>query len=98
MMYRGIMEQVSCQLSYFPSFREERLLPNSCIILKHIFQGYQDAFPVVPLGCSESQVALQDFITTAKAALVAIGIVRDPVMCKFYLTSFLFRANLFYNG
>jgi hypothetical protein len=42
----------------------------------------QVAFPVVPLGCSESQVALQDFITTAKAALVAIGIVRDPVMCN----------------
>ncbi|KAK3121295.1 hypothetical protein QOZ80_8BG0650290 [Eleusine coracana subsp. coracana] len=40
----------------------------------------QDALPVVPLGCSENQASLQEFIATAKAALVAIGIVRDPVM------------------
>ncbi|KAL6659053.1 hypothetical protein ACP70R_003093 [Stipagrostis hirtigluma subsp. patula] len=42
----------------------------------------QDAFPVVPLGCSENQVALQEFITKAKAALVAVGIIRDPLMCN----------------
>jgi len=42
----------------------------------------QDAFPVVPLGCSESQANLEEFITKAKAALVSVGIIRDPVMCN----------------
>ncbi|KAM3213142.1 hypothetical protein ACQJBY_065881 [Aegilops geniculata] len=41
----------------------------------------QDAFPVVPLGCSENQSSLQEFITRSKAALVAVGIVRDAVIC-----------------
>jgi len=42
----------------------------------------QDAFPVVPLGCSENQANLEEFITKAKAALVSVGIIRDPVMCN----------------
>ncbi|CAL5011046.1 unnamed protein product [Urochloa decumbens] len=42
----------------------------------------QDAFPVVPLGCSENQATLEEFITKAKAALVSVGIIRDPVMCN----------------
>nr|CAB3482436.1 unnamed protein product [Digitaria exilis] len=40
----------------------------------------QDAFPVVPFGCSENQATLEEFITKAKAALVSVGIIRDPVM------------------
>ena len=51
---------------------------------KAFFQGYQDTFPVVPLGCSESQANLEEFITKAKAALVSVGIIRDPVMCKLF--------------
>ncbi|WVZ94507.1 hypothetical protein U9M48_040390 [Paspalum notatum var. saurae] len=42
----------------------------------------QDAFPIVPLGCSENRATLEEFITKAKAALVSVGIIRDPVMCK----------------
>ncbi|XP_039816573.1 protein FORGETTER 1-like isoform X4 [Panicum virgatum] len=42
----------------------------------------QDTFPVVPLGCSENQANLEEFITKAKAALVSVGIIRDPVMCN----------------
>ncbi|CAO2168418.1 unnamed protein product [Urochloa humidicola] len=42
----------------------------------------QDAFPVVPLGCSENLATLEEFITKAKAALVSVGIIRDPVMCN----------------
>jgi len=38
----------------------------------------------VPLGCSESQANLEEFITKAKAALVSVGIIRDPVMCKLF--------------
>ncbi|KAK1609385.1 hypothetical protein QYE76_033058 [Lolium multiflorum] len=41
----------------------------------------QDAFPIVPLGCSENQGSLQEFITKAKAALVAVGIIRDAAIC-----------------
>jgi len=48
----------------------------------------QDAFPVVPLGCSESQANLEEFITKAKAALVSVGIIRDPVMCKLFYKHF----------
>jgi len=44
----------------------------------------QDTFPVVPLGCSENQANLEEFITKAKAALVSVGIIRDPVMCKLF--------------
>jgi hypothetical protein len=51
--------------------------------LKNTFQGYQDAFPIVPLGCSENQASLQEFIIRAKAALVAVGIIRDAAICKF---------------
>ncbi|OEL13043.1 Protein strawberry notch-like protein 1, partial [Dichanthelium oligosanthes] len=42
----------------------------------------QDAFPVVPLGCSENLATLEEFITKAKAALVSVGIIRDPAMCN----------------
>ncbi|KAG0522949.1 hypothetical protein BDA96_07G081700 [Sorghum bicolor] len=42
----------------------------------------QDAFPVVPFGCSENQATLEEFITKAKAALVSVGIIRDPIMCN----------------
>jgi hypothetical protein len=50
---------------------------------KEYFSRYQDAFPIVPLGCSENQGSLQEFITKAKAALVAVGIIRDAAICKF---------------
>ncbi|XP_050215928.1 protein FORGETTER 1 isoform X2 [Mercurialis annua] len=41
----------------------------------------QDALPVVPPGClSEKPETIQDFIVKAKAALVAVGIVRDSVL------------------
>ncbi|XP_020401317.1 protein FORGETTER 1 isoform X1 [Zea mays] len=42
----------------------------------------QDAFPVVPFECSENQATLEEFITKAKAALVSVGIIRDPIMCN----------------
>ncbi|KAJ8425969.1 hypothetical protein Cgig2_009507 [Carnegiea gigantea] len=38
----------------------------------------QDSLPVVPPGCSpENPESIQDFMSKAKAALVAVGIVRD---------------------
>ncbi|EEF43544.1 protein FORGETTER 1 [Ricinus communis] len=41
----------------------------------------QDVLPVVPPGCSsENPESIQDFIIKAKAALVAVGIVRDSVI------------------
>ncbi|XP_043807578.1 protein FORGETTER 1 isoform X2 [Manihot esculenta] len=41
----------------------------------------QDTLPVVPPGCSsEKPETVQDFIIKAKAALVAVGIVRDSVL------------------
>ncbi|KAF5758750.1 putative histone-fold, protein strawberry notch, strawberry notch, helicase C [Helianthus annuus] len=41
----------------------------------------QDSFPVVPPNCSfENPHTIQDFIETAKAALVSIGIIRDTVV------------------
>ncbi|KDP27422.1 hypothetical protein JCGZ_20832 [Jatropha curcas] len=41
----------------------------------------QDILPVVPPGCSsEEPETVQDFIIKAKAALVAVGIVRDSVL------------------
>ncbi|KAG8046755.1 hypothetical protein GUJ93_ZPchr0008g13921 [Zizania palustris] len=41
----------------------------------------QDGLPIVPLGCTENQASLQEFITKAKAALVSVGIIRDAIMC-----------------
>lgn len=39
----------------------------------------QDSLPVVPPGCSpENPESIQDFISKAKAALVSVGIVREP--------------------
>ena len=37
----------------------------------------------MPLGCSENQPSLQEFIIKAKVALVAVGIIRDAAICKF---------------
>ena len=42
----------------------------------------------MPLGCSENQANLEEFITKAKAALVSVGIIRDPVMCKLFYKHF----------
>lgn len=61
---------------------------------KIFFQGYQDAFPVVPFGCSENQATLEEFISKAKAALVSVGIIRDPVMGKLFYKLFCIVAKL----
>jgi len=48
-----------------------------CLIPSSPF-GIQDSLPVVPPGCSpENPESIQDFMSKAKAALVAVGIVRD---------------------
>lgn len=45
---------------------------------------FQDALPVLPPGCqAESPETIQEFITKAKAALVAVGIVRDSALGTF---------------
>ncbi|CAA3021065.1 strawberry notch isoform X1 [Olea europaea subsp. europaea] len=41
----------------------------------------QDQWPVVPPGCSfENPETIEDFIQKGKAALVSVGIIRDPVL------------------
>ncbi|XP_062226679.1 protein FORGETTER 1-like isoform X2 [Phragmites australis] len=42
----------------------------------------QDSFPVVPPGCSDNQVSIEEFINEAKTALVSVGIIRDAVVCN----------------
>ncbi|XP_066343791.1 protein FORGETTER 1-like isoform X1 [Miscanthus floridulus] len=42
----------------------------------------QDSFPVVPLGCSDDETSIQEFINEAKAALVSVGIIRDAFICN----------------
>ena len=44
----------------------------------------------MPFGCSENQATLEEFITKAKAALVSVGIIRDPIMCKFVSQTYLY--------
>jgi hypothetical protein len=44
----------------------------------------------VPFECSENQATLEEFITKAKAALVSVGIIRDPIMCKFVSQTYLY--------
>jgi len=44
----------------------------------------------VPFGCSDNQATLEEFITKAKAALVSVGIIRDPIMCKFVSQTYLY--------
>jgi len=39
----------------------------------------QDSLPVMPPGCSSGNPqSIRDFIAKAKAALVCVGIVREP--------------------
>nr|CAD1823189.1 unnamed protein product [Ananas comosus var. bracteatus] len=43
----------------------------------------QDNLPVVPPGCSsDNPASIREFITTAKVALVSVGIVRDTILCN----------------